>query len=210
MSHTHDHGRLARHKYPTPPSLAELGLEEPAMGRRSGDQLPKLKRFRFQLFHRWLTAKFEPCRVADIGGGKGLLTYLLRQSGWEGTVIDPHSQDLPSKYKDLDSGQRVRIAAGESVPRLDRPFEPAMAADFDLLVGMHAHGCNLLIIESAKVCNKGFVLMPCCVIDEPATPPPDVHWLPWLAGQAEQAGFRIEYFKLNFKGQAIGIHGVCP
>ena len=150
MSHSHNQGRHTRHQYPAPPSLADLGLEEPESERKSGKELTKLKRFRFQLLHNWLTATFDPCRVADIGGGK---------------------------------------------------------TEFDLLVGMHAHGCNLTIIEAARAHGCDFVLIPCCVIDEPATLPHDVHWLPWLANQARGAGFLIGYFRLNFRGQPIGFHG---
>ena len=207
MSHSRNHGRHTRNKYPALPSLADLGLKASESERKSGKELTKLKRFRFQLLHNWLTATFDPCRVADIGGGKGLLTYLLRRSGWDATVIDPNHQSLPTKFKDLETGQRIRIDRDESVPRLNRSFEPSMATEFDLLVGMHAHGCNLTIIEAARTYGCDLVLIPCCVIDEPAIPPYDVHWLPWLANQAKGAGFLIEYFRLNFKGQSIGFHG---
>ena len=207
MSDSHTHDRHTRHKYPALPSLADLGLEEPEAARKSGKALTKLKRFRFQLLHTWLVSSFEPCRVADIGGGKGLLTYLLRKSGWDATVIDPHDQALPTKFKDIETGQRMCIDRSESVPRLNRPFAPSMATGFDLLVGMHAHGCNLMIIEGAKAHGCKFVLIPCCVIDEPAVPPRDIHWLPWLVTQAKDAGFLTEYFRLNFKGQSIGFHG---
>src|SRR5512139_945886 len=51
-------------------------------------RIPRLKRFRFQLLHHWLVTTFAPCRAADIGGGKGLLSYLLNQDGWHATLID--------------------------------------------------------------------------------------------------------------------------
>jgi hypothetical protein len=200
--HLHRH-----HKYPAPPTLEDLGIETPDEGRKSGKDLTKLKRFRFQLLHNWLVSSFDPCRVADIGGGKGLLTYLLRSSGWDATVIDPQRQPLPTKFKNVETGRRVLIDPTEEVPRIDRPFEPSVAAGFDLLVGMHAHGCNLMILEAAKAHGCNFVLLPCCVIDEPATPPRDVHWLPWLSGQASEMGFRVDHFRLNFKGQSIGFRG---
>src|SRR5512147_931217 len=46
-------------------------------------KLPRMKKFRFQLLHQWLVHQLEPCKAADIGGGKGLLGYLLQTSGWE-------------------------------------------------------------------------------------------------------------------------------
>lgn len=196
------------HKYPQPPSLAELGLEEAdtQQKRKSGKALTKLKKFRFQLFHEWLTQQFKPCRVADIGGGKGLLAYLLQQSGWDATVVDPHAQSLPTKYKDLNTDRRVLISPEERVPRLSQPFEPTMAKSFDLLIGMHAHGCNMHIINAAKTYGCQFVLLPCCVIDEPATPTPDMHWFSWLADYGKKQTFDVQYFKLNFKGQNVGMY----
>ena len=55
-------------------------------------ELRKMKKFRFQLLHRWLVGHCEPCRVGDVAGGKGLLTYLLQNSGWQAVVIDPLDQ----------------------------------------------------------------------------------------------------------------------
>ncbi|MDP6040031.1 MAG: hypothetical protein QGG64_15875 [Candidatus Latescibacteria bacterium] len=205
MIHSEHH---RKHKYPNPPSLAKLGLEDPEpQKRKSGKALTKPKKFRFQLLHDWLTDHYDPCRLADIGGGKGLLSYMLQQNSWNATVVDPYDQSLPTKYKDINSGSRVRISKEETVPRLARSFEPAIAQNFDLLLGLHAHGCNLSIIDAAKSHYCDFVLMPCCVIDEPSVPPPNIHWLPWLANYATQKGFEIEFFKLNFKGQNIGFRG---
>jgi hypothetical protein len=170
-------------------------------------ELRKMKKFRFQLLHRWLVAQFAPCRVADIAGGKGLLAYLLQESGWQATVIDPHYQPLTDKYKDISTGQRVKLDATTSVPHIDQPFTREMAADFDLLVGMHAHGCNVEIIEAAAQFGCGFVLFPCCVIGEPFVPPPGEHWLESLAVYARRRGHTIVPFRLNFKGQNIGLYG---
>lgn len=168
--------------------------------------LTKMKKFRFQLLREWLTQNAAPCRVADIGGGKGLLAYLLNQNGFQATTIDPVSQTLPTKYKDLDADRQIRIAETESVPRRNSPFAPEMAAEFDLLIAMHAHGCNIQIIDAAKRYGRDFLLLPCCIIDEPLRPAPGVHWLQCLADYATSQGFALEPFRLNFKGQNIGLY----
>ena len=80
--------------------------------------LVRMKKFRFQLLHQWLIYNFEPCRVAEIGGGKGLLAHLLIKSGWQATVIDPVPQGLPTKYKDIVVGRRVKIDPSASVPNI--------------------------------------------------------------------------------------------
>ena len=99
------------HKYLAPPSLESLGLVDPDQPKRrlSGDALPKMKKFRFQLLERWIAANFPPCRVADVGGGKGLLAYLLERSKFESVVIDPEPQELPPRYRDVFTKARVRI-----------------------------------------------------------------------------------------------------
>jgi hypothetical protein len=167
-----------------------------------------MKKFRSQLLHRWLTERFAPCRVADIGGGKGLLAYLLQQSGWDAVVIDPHYQSLPDMYKDIVTGKRVKITETESVPRVNKSFTGDMAQDFDLLIGLHAHGCNVRVIDAAASYGCDFVLLPCCVIDEPFYPRLGVHWLESLMDYTVAKGLIVVPFQLNFKGQNIGLHAV--
>ena len=164
-----------------------------------------MKKFRFQLLHEWIVQHFIPCRVADIGGGKGLLTYLLNQSGFHSTVIDPYPQPLPTQYKDLHK-ERHKISPPFSVPSIDSHFEKTMTQDFDLLVGLHAHGSNMKIIEVAAENNTDFLLMPCCVIDEPIRPRPNINWLDSLEEYAKKLGVTTERFALNFRGQNIGFY----
>lgn len=164
-----------------------------------------MKKFRFQLLHEWLIFYFLPCRVADVGGGKGLLTFLLNQSGFQSVVIDPHEQLLPKKFKDLNR-QKHKIPSEQSVSRIDQNFKQEMAKDFDLLIGLHAHGSNMKIIEAAAKYKKDFVLMPCCVIDEPITPQPNINWLDSLEEYANKLRLKINRFELNFRGQNVGFY----
>lgn len=165
----------------------------------------RMKKFRAQLLHQWLVSTFAPCRAADIGGGKGLISYLLIESGWQAAVIDPFDQALPDKYKDIRTERRVKIPPEAAVPRIVSGFEVEQAADFDLLIGMHAHGCNARIIDAAARYGCGFVIFPCCVIDEPFFPRLGVHWLESLASYALYRGLEFFPFRLNFKGQNIGL-----
>jgi hypothetical protein len=172
---------------------------------KSGEPV-RMKKFRSQLLHQWLIENFEPCRVADVGGGKGLLTYLLRKSNWEAAVVDPVDQSLPDKYKDISHNKRIKIPPTEKVPRISKAFEPAMAQNYDLLIGMHAHACNVKIIDAAAKFQRSFVLLPCCVIDEPIYISPGIHWLECLVDYAVQKGFTVHPFQLNFSGQNIGFY----
>ena len=169
---------------------------------------PRMKKFRFQLLHQWLIQNFEPCRAADVGGGKGLLSYMLQRSGWEATVIDPVYQSLPEKYKDIALNKRIKISPDEKVPHITKGFEPHLAQHFDVLVGMHAHACNVKIIDAAVEFHRRFVLLPCCIIDEPIYPAQNEHWLECLANYAIEKGVSLRPFRLNFRGQNIGFYSV--
>jgi len=180
-------------------------IEKPIRMAPDSSRSLRMKKFRTQLLTQWLVENFEPCRVLDVGGGKGLLSYLLIQNGWKATVVDPINQPLPDKYKDIGSGTRVKITVDESVPRIDSTFEVEMGRDFDLLIGMHAHGSNAKIIDAARQYGCGFVLFPCCVIDEPFFPRLGVHWIEALADYAVYQEQEIFPFRINFKGQNIGL-----
>ena len=202
------------HRYPPPPSPEELGLRPPgpAGGRRSGHDLPKPKRFRFQLLAGWIADSFPPCTVADVGGGKGLLTWLLNEAGFRAEVVDPVDQPLPSRYRDLDSGRRVRLGAADRVPRRRTRFGPALGRRYDLLVALHAHGSNLAVLETVAQAANSCVVLPCCVVEEPAAPAPGQNWFMWLVDQARARGLEPEFFALNFAGQHLGfaIRGQRP
>ncbi len=179
--------------------------QQAIMAAEDTQKLPRMKKFRFQLLDQWLVNRFYPCRTADIGGGKGLISFLLAQHGWPVTVIDPVVQDLPPKYKDIQNGRRIKISPENRVEYIQAKFEVEHAANFELLIGMHAHGCNAKIIDAAERFGCAFVIFPCCVIDEPFYPRLGVHWLESLADYAIRKGLSIDCFRLNFKGQNIGL-----
>jgi hypothetical protein len=200
------------HKYPPLPSLRSLGLSDPSetLKKLSGDRLPKMGKFRFQLFADWITEHFKPCRVADIGGGKGLLSYFLRKNGFDPVVIDPVYQELPEKIRDVHTREIYRFKSENKIKHICAPFdkdliECNLAASFDLFIALHAHGCNLNILLLCKKFSKQFAILPCCVIDEPEVPPQGMHWIKWLGEYAMDQEIDFSYFKLNFKGQSIGL-----
>jgi hypothetical protein len=81
-----------------------------------------------------------------------------------------------------------------------------MAKNYDLLIGLHAHGSNLQIIDAAKKYDKDFLILPCCVIDEPLVKRPNVNWLESLIDYATEKDFEVKKDILNFKGQNILIY----
>lgn len=160
--------------------------------------------FRFQLIAKWLVETYSPRKALDVGGGKGLLAFLLNQKGWEAKVVDPVDQKLNWKFKDLESGRRMKIE-NESVPRITQGFNKELAQGVDLLIGLHAHGSNMAIIEAAKEYGCDFVLFPCCVIDEPIEKRANVNWMDSLEEYAKSLGHDVQRVKLNFVGQDVGL-----
>jgi len=163
-----------------------------------------MKKFRFQLLAAWIAGRFPPCSVADVGGGKGLLSWLLLEAGFRAEVIDPVDQPLPSRYRDLASGRRVRLDAGAAVPRRRTAFRPELGRRYDLLVALHAHGANLAVLETVAAAGTSCVVLPCCVVGEPVVPPPGGNWFVWLVDRARGLGLEPEPFALNFRGQSVG------
>ena len=170
-------------------------------------ELRKMKKFRFQLLAAWLIANHLACKAADVGGGKGLLAWLLNQKGWQVIIIDPVEAIKAPQYRDPETGRQVQLTMAElgSIDKIKAPFSEEMTEDVDLLIGMHAHGSNMLIIDAAAKYNKQFVLLPCCVIDEPVERKPGINWLGSLEEYAKQKGHKVRRFELNFRGQNIGI-----
>jgi len=166
----------------------------------------KPKKFRWLYLATWLGETYEPCKIADIGGGKGMLSYILSQKyGWDCTVIEPEKQDLLEKYTDLEK-QKIEIEKDEKIKYVAKPFSKEMAENYDLLIGLHAHGVNMHMIEACKEYGKDFFLVPCCVIDEPIVKEFGVNWRESLVDYATGLGFDVKKVQLNFKGKNIGIY----
>lgn len=168
----------------------------------------KNKKYRFQLLYVWLTSKYLPTSALDVGGGKGLLTYLLNSDGWDCTVVDPVSDFRPIKYKQLDTNIKIKLTKKQqsNIPRIVSEFNESMVVNYNLIIGLHAHGCNIKILEACKKYNKDFLLLPCCVIDEPIDKKQNINWLESLVEYADNLGFNVKRDVLDFKGQNILIY----
>jgi hypothetical protein len=80
--------------------------------------------------------------IADVAGGRGMLTSLLRKKNYDAVVIDPR-------------GWRLR-----RVPGVEAAFDPRDASYYDLVVGLHPDQATQAVALSALVTRT--VLVPCC------------------------------------------------
>lgn len=164
--------------------------------------------FRFQVISTWLADNYSPRKALDVGGGKGLLAYLLNQLGWDVTVVDPVDQPLPPKYKDIELDKRILIPTTASVKRITAPFEEDMAKDFDLLIGLHAHGSNINILNVAAKLKKDFLILPCCLIDEPVKVKSGINWMNSLEEYALKLGLPVKRHTFNFVRQSTALYSI--
>ena len=165
--------------------------------------------FRFQVISTWLADNYSPRKALDVGGGKGLLAYLLNLRGWDVTVVDPIDQPLPPKYKDIQLDKRVLIAPTQSVTRITAPYQEEMSQDYDLLIGLHAHGSNIKILNAAAKYKKDFLILPCCVIDEPIVVKGGINWMNSLEDYAFKLGLPAKCHAFNFVRQSTALYSIA-
>ena len=164
--------------------------------------------FRFQVISAWLADNYSPRKSLDVGGGKGLLAYLLNQRGWDVTVVDPVDQPLPHKYKDIEFDKRILIPHNEKVKLITAPFAEDMAKDFDLLIGLHAHGSNIKILNVAAKHHKDILILPCCVIDEPIEIKGGINWMNSLEDYALNLSLPVKRHTFNFVRQSTALYKI--
>jgi hypothetical protein len=99
---------------------------------------------RFETAAAFIAERFPEARyVADVAGGQGMLTRVLRKRfGFEAEVIDPRGWAL------------------KGVPARAEYYTPAMADYYDLVVGLHPDQALRSVVESAA--RVAVLVVPCC------------------------------------------------
>jgi hypothetical protein len=81
--------------------------------------------------------------VADVAGGRGALTRILRKRyNYEAEVVDPRGWAL------------------KGVPNRKEEFSAEMAGYYDLVIGLHADEATRAVAEAAA--TRPVILVPCC------------------------------------------------
>ena len=62
------------------------------------------------------------------------------------------------------------------------------------------------IIDACAEYKKDFMLLPCCVIDEPIEKREDVDWRLSLVDYAREKGFIVKEEQFNFKGKNVALY----
>ena len=81
--------------------------------------------------------------IADVAGGQGMLTRILnKRYNYQCEVVDPRGWVL------------------KGVPNRQEDFDPAMAAYYDLVVGLHPDEAMRAVAKAALV--RPAIVIPCC------------------------------------------------
>ena len=198
------------HKYPQPPSVQEL---EAAGLLPSGTvrQKPSPKAFRFvQAYALIRQLHPEGATVLDVGGGQGILSYHLNQTpAFRAVVMDPEPRSLPPRFRVPGQRKLAAVPDDAKVPAFAAPYSHEIGREFDLLVGMHAHGANRQMVDTVAAHGNACLLFLCCVQGE--TPPPvGEEWFRWLFRYAKDKGLDVRIAHLPFKGRNLGLYVTRP
>lgn len=155
---------------------------------------------RFDLFARLIARMFpdRALRIADVGAGKGALSFALRTAGYSVVPFEP----APRR-----GGQVRRLSMRVA------DFVPDDARGFDLLVGMHPDAATDAMLEGAIRHKVPAVVAPCCV--RPSAWPyvgPREHlaWRAHLVRESERRGLHVTQTSLPMGGANFVMVTRCP
>ena len=119
---------------------------------------------RFRAFVEFIVEYFPRAdSVADIGGGKGTLSFFLRELGVRSTIIDVRDANHSGwVYRAL---RKRSIKAGRllEIPRIVAAVQDIDLSAFDLVVGLHPDEATEHIVRAANQHHIPFAVVPCCV-----------------------------------------------
>lgn len=100
---------------------------------------------RFEVLAEYIAENYKSKvnRIADVAGGQGMLTRILRKKyNFDAEVIDPKDFTLVG------------------VPKRKEEYKAEMADYYDLIVGLHPDEALHEVVESALV--RPTIIIPCC------------------------------------------------
>jgi hypothetical protein len=123
-------------------------------------------RNRFSVFAEFILKEFPEARsIADVGGGRGLLSAELLIAGCIPTVVDPRPVGkLPHKVRRKFRKLALRCGRLPGLARCRIRAEALMPWDYDLIVGLHPDSATEPVVRLAVAARKPFAVVPCCVM----------------------------------------------
>ncbi|GAA1393882.1 hypothetical protein ACFQZ4_01935 [Catellatospora coxensis] len=137
---------------------------------------------RFDVLAEYVTSRFPQARyVADVAGGQGMLTRLLRKRfGLEAEVVDPRGWTL------------------KGVPARAEPYLATLADYYDLIVGLHPDEALREVVDSARV--RPVLVVPCCNFWDRDRKLGRDELMNAITAHHRALGGRVEHVELAFRG----------
>lgn len=126
----------------------------------------------------------EAKRIADVAGGHGVLSYWLRELGFDAVLIEPRPAPLPRWIRRDLRKRAVREGHLTTIERITRPVEEVELPAFDAVVAMHPDQATEPAVRAAVKHGLGFAIVPCCVFALDGTSYSCQGWLDYLASLA--------------------------
>lgn len=121
-------------------------------------------RRRFRAFACFIHKMYPQVRtVADVAGGRGNVSYFLRDLGYDATVIDDRVTRLPSWMHREMRKESVKQGRLMEIPRIVKRVQDVDLRPFDLIVGLHPDEATEHVVREALEHGKDFAIVPCCV-----------------------------------------------
>ena len=119
---------------------------------------------RFPAFAGFIKEHFPYAqKIADVAGGIGNLSYYLRESGFDSTVIDTRDVRLPSRFRRNLRKQSIKQGVDIQIQRVVGEIQKTDLEPFDLIVALHPDEATEHTMRVAIRLEKNFAVVPCCV-----------------------------------------------
>jgi|TARA_Y100000310_G_scaffold274578_3_gene290664 hypothetical protein len=119
--------------------------------------------------------------VADVAGGRGILSYHLHQLGYDATIIDTRNAHLPSRLQRVLRKQSVKQGRLIEIPRVIGKVQEVDLRPFDIIVGLHPDDATEHLVREALKLGKDFAVIPCCVFPIDGAKHSQEDWRAYLA-----------------------------
>ena len=141
---------------------------------------------RASIFAKFMSRNFQPCRVADIAGGRGGLSKELKKHHFISVVIDPCRGQEKNTVKIFQKVENVSLK------------------NFDLLVGMHPDEATEYIIKEGLRLGKAFAVVPCCSHAKDGLKKSFTQWIKYLKSlEPFKDEIRITVLKMGGKNLVL-------
>lgn len=118
---------------------------------------------RFRAFAEFIQRTYPDARtIADVAGGRGTLSYFLRELGYESTIIDSRDARMPRFMRRSLRKQSMKLGRLVEVPRVVGTVQEVDLRGFDLIVALHPDEATEHAVRSAIALGKDFAVVPCC------------------------------------------------